>query len=87
MRFTLHAELRVYPIPSYGHPPRRRCPDEGGLSVHLYMVACNSGVVCMCSVVRRWNALFLHVSSSLLDGMYMIIVHERDNYDIQCTLW
>ena len=31
MRFTLHSELRAYP--SYGHPPRRRCPDKGGLSV------------------------------------------------------
>ena len=32
MRFTLHSELRAYP--SYGYPPRRRCPDKGGLSVH-----------------------------------------------------
>ena len=30
MCFTLHCELRAYP--SYGHPPRRRCPDKGGLS-------------------------------------------------------
>ena len=26
MRFILHSELRAYP--SYGHPPRRRCPDK-----------------------------------------------------------
>ena len=32
MRFTLHSELRAYL--SYGHPPRRRCPGKGGLSVH-----------------------------------------------------
>ena len=31
MRFTLHSEIRAYP--SYGHPPRQRCPDKGGLSV------------------------------------------------------
>ena len=31
MRFTLHCELRAYP--SYGHPPRWRCPGKGGLSV------------------------------------------------------
>ena len=31
MRFTLHSELRAYP--SYGHSPRRRCPDKEGLSV------------------------------------------------------
>ena len=31
MCFTLHSELRAYP--SYGRPPRRRCPDKGGLSV------------------------------------------------------
>ena len=34
MRFTLHSELRAYP--RYGHPPRRRCPDKGGLSVLVY---------------------------------------------------
>ena len=33
MRFTLHSELRAYP--SYGHPPRRRCPDKGGLTVQV----------------------------------------------------
>ena len=50
------------------------------------MVACKSEAVRLCSVVRRWNALFLHVSSSLLvlDGMYMI-VHERDmTYSVHC---
>ena len=33
MRFTLHSELWAYP--SCRHPPRRRCPEKGGLSVHL----------------------------------------------------
>ena len=41
MSFTLHSELRAYL--SYGHPPRRRCPDKGGLSVvefHTFYI-CN----------------------------------------------
>ena len=31
--FTMHSELRA--CPSYRHPPRRRCPDKGGLSVPI----------------------------------------------------
>ena len=61
MRFTLHSELRAYP--SYGHSPRRRCPDKGGLSVPGFT---DSPLVSLRSTSNHRASTLLRINTHIL---------------------